>query len=187
MKKLFELSKAIPAAFAFLWARNLKQRAEGDDYRGRTYYVCAVDVEEQVRCFADDELAGKPWGTTQGYGRGFHNCKVYGDLPNAVRRWLLSNCDGHNFGRGHISGMRFRPRGEPIGPAEKTLAKKAADRANPPVKPVHFSKHGGFYNPHILCTAATRSRFSNSRSKARASSEWASVTCKKCLNLREGA
>lgn len=187
MKQPFDFNKAIPAAFAHLWNLNLQKRAAGDDYRGNTYYLTASDVEEQVRCFAEDQLAGKPWGTTVSYGRGWHNgLRISGDLNAAVRQWLLRNCDGHNFGRGHISGMRFRPRGEPVGPIEQaTLQKKAEERANPKVKPVHYSYTYG--HPHcVLAAAKKRGRRiwgSMHRSRAHTVSDWEHVTCKRCLNL----
>lgn len=187
MKQTIDFNQAIPAAFAHVWQRNLERRAAGDDFRGNTYYVTASDVEEQVRCFAEDQLAGKPWGTKESYGRGWHNgLRISGDLTGAVRQWLLRNCDGHNFGRGHISGMRFRPRGEPIGPAEATLAKQAAERANPKVKPVHYSLT---YGPALCVKVAREKRglryWGNAlRSRAHTVSDWEHVTCKRCLNLR---
>lgn len=187
MKQTIDFSQAIPAAFVCVWQRNLKMRAAGNDFRGNTYYVTASDVEEQVRCFAEDQLAGKPWGTKESYGRGWHNgLRISGDLTGAVRQWLLRNCDGHNFGRGHISGMRFRPRGEPIGPTEQaTLQKKAEERANPKVKPVHYSYT---YGPAHCVLAAKEKRglryWGNAlRSRAHTVSDWEHVTCKRCLNL----
>lgn len=187
MKQTIDFSKAIPAAFAHLWNLNLTRRAAGDDFRGNTYYVTAADVEEQVRCFAEDQLAGNPWGTKVSYGRGWHNgLRISGNLNYAVRQWLMRNCDGHNFGRGHISGMRFRPRGEPIGPTEKaTLEKKAAAKANPRVKPVHYAPT----YCQALCVSEARkkkgSRFFGGyrRSTAYTVSDWEDVTCKRCLNL----
>lgn len=193
MKRVaFDLKKAIPAAWDRCWARNVACRNSGSDWRGSSYYLCARDIEDQVRAFAKDTLEGKPWGTTDisyGYGYGI---RVAGDLQNEVRDWLLHNPNitGHNFGRGHISGMRFRPIGEPLNEAErKTLAAKAERKANPRPAPVHYSTRG--YGGMAECVAAKRAKratafarmYSSGRSRAHTDSDISRVTCKQCLNL----
>ena len=162
----------------------------GNDFRGNTYYLTASDVEDCVRRFLYDDLKGQPRGTSGwGYGNGV---RVSGNLNATVRDWLLSNpkLAWHNSGRGHISGARFRPVGEPISPAEEaTKETKAKDAERSKLrregklapKPVHFSKNYG--GP--LCTASRRSPFSysNHRSSARRTSVLANVTCPRCLKL----
>ena len=115
----------------------------------------------------------RSWG-----GRGA-GVRMPGGLQRAVRNWLLSNSrlDRHNFGKGHISGMRFRPQGAPLAPAEiKTMQQKEKDRVRTTPKPVHFRKLGG-----LLCVV--RKPFSH-RSKARCTSDWNRVTCPRCQKLK---
>ena len=127
----FNLDAAVPAAWDFLWAANLKDRAKqerdhldgdfgkyGRRWYTRTFYICAVDVVAQVRSFAYETAKGQKWGTNGVRGPDY-GIRLSGNVDGRVRDWLLRTKDGHNFDRGHISGMRFRPRGEPLGPSEK--------------------------------------------------------------------
>ncbi len=188
-KQAFHLQQAIAFAWNFLWQDNLAMRAKNNDFRGNTYYLTASDVEDQVRQLAYESHQGKPWGSTGrawGGAAGKLRISVPGStLQHEVRDYLLSNRNitGHNFGRGHISGMRFRPVGEPIGPAEKTLAKKAEQRANPKPRPIHYAP-GSSTKP--LCSK--RSAFARWNPRGpRVRSDWEQVTCKRCQNLKEQA
>jgi hypothetical protein len=182
----FDLAKAIPAAWALCWADNLKTRAKGGTYRpSTTFYLTASDIENQVRLFAEETAAGEAWGTRgRAWGRGYgFTVRVSGDLKRTVRDWLLNGArngrlESHNFGRGHISGMRFRPAGEPISDAEQTTIKVKKARADKPLTK-HFSKR---YGHPPLCTAARRSPFARP-SRAWTTTQQAEVTCPRCLNL----
>lgn len=182
--KSFDMQAAIAFAWAVCWADNIAKRAAGNDYRGNTYYLTASDVENQVRRLAYETTQGKSWGSTgRAWGRGREGgVRLPGDVQAQVRDWLLHNPDieGHNFGRGHISGMRFRPRGEPLAPGEQhTLNTPRKPWAE---KPVHYSRT---YGPP-KCVEARVSRFYNSmrRRNTRTDSDWENVTCPRCLKMR---
>lgn len=182
--KSFDMRAAIAFAWAQCWADNLVRRAAGGDYRGNTYYLTASDVECQVRRLANETMQGKSWGSTgRAWGRGWEGgVRLPGDVQAQVRDWLLHNPDveGHNFGRSHISRMRFRPRGEPLAPGEQhTLNTPRKTWAE---KPVHYSRT---YGPP-KCVEARVGRFYDTwrRRSTRTDSDWANVTCKRCLNMR---
>lgn len=176
----FDRGAAIRVAWDFLWADNLKDR-DGRDYRGRSYYLTASDVEDQVRMFAAETLAGEKWGTRgRACGKPWDSPRFSGDLLQQVRRWLQEEqyrgrLLSHNFGRGHISGQRYRPAGQPVGPAEaKTIVEKKARAGRTP--PVHLSKGQRFY-----CSPAKLSPWG--RSQARRTIDRSLVTCTRCLKL----
>ena len=188
----FDINAAIPAAWKLIWEHKAKAQAEeGGGYRDSNMHCTASDVENQVRQFADDDAHGRPRGT-MAWGRPYSMVRITcarGRLDQVVRDWLLDEVrrgriDSHNFGRHHISGMRFRPHGAPLSLAEtKTIAKNIAEReawrngtAKP--KPTHWRKGGG-----PLCTAARRSRFSFGRSNAHLTSNQERVTCPRCAKL----
>jgi len=188
----FDIAKAIPAAWDFLWADNLKDRAKqekdhpdgdfgkyGRRWYTRTFYLCAADIVRQVRSFAYETSHGLEWGTNGVRGPDY-GIRISGDLESAVRDWLLRTKDGHNFSRGHISGMRFRPKGAPLGPSEEDTIEKKTKPKRP--APIHFSR-SGFGRP--LCTAVSSgNRFSFRQSKARVRSKWEEVNCKRCIGLK---
>lgn len=177
MSRPFDVRAALPAAWDLLWKDRLARRLAGNDFRGDTYYLTASDLEAQVRRFAREDLDGVPRGSTgPAWGREA-GVRISGDVSAIVRSWLLSNprIVGHNFLRGHISGMRFRPYGEPIGPAEKTIEAKERRLADPKPPPLHFARGDG-----PLCT------FDRCRSRFRRSRTWRTgdasrVTCPACL------
>lgn len=181
---VFDCQKAIAAAWDHCWKQNLEMRAMGRDFRGNTYYLTASDVEAQVRAFAEDTVQGQPWGTTDRSLMGYMvKIRLPGNLNEMVRSFLLRNPNitGHNYGKGHISGMRFRPAGEPLGEvAEASLAKKAKEKANPKPKPVHFSKN---YYRALCQEERMKGKFSYSRPSGRKTSDPTKVTCKRCLKL----
>jgi hypothetical protein len=126
---------------------------------------------------------GQKWGDNGRWGPDY-GIRLSGGVEGAVRDWLLRTKDGHNFGRGHISGMRFRPKGAPFGPSEEDTIKKKVVPKGP--KPIHFCRSP--YGGTPLCTAVSNrekgKRFSFSRSQARTRTDWSAVNCKRCLNLK---
>lgn len=193
----FDTTLAISTAWDVIWKGKLTSRAAGNDYRGDTYRVSASDVEDLVRQFACDSLDGKPWRTSFAPGRGLHwtksggKLRMGGNLNRRVIDWLRYGNGGkivsHNFGRGHISGERYRPAGEPLSPTEaKTLEKKAERKANPRPAPRHFSKSG--YGGSPLCVVEAKRAKGRSLCLWRQSRAWVTrkredVTCVRCLKL----
>lgn len=193
MKAHFSVNKVLPAAWDFLWASNLKDRAAGHDYRGQTYYVTATDLERQVRAFAQDSMEGRAWTTP---GREYYggvkiqlNAGPHVTLLDVCRRWLFDQVAAgkldrnHNNGRGHISGEKFRPAGAPLSPSELRGIEAKEQRAE---APVHMYGQGH----KLICrkpSTKPRSLFSRSsgRSKTRKSSNPANVTCKKCMEIMQ--
>jgi hypothetical protein len=190
----FDLAKAIPQAWAFLWADNLRQRAEDEKkshvYRpGNTYFLTASDVENQVRQFAQDQHNGKKWGDGgRAYGRAYTFVRITGagNLQALVRSWLLrevrmGRLSSHNFGRGHISGMRFRPYGEPLAESEVKTIKVKEARADKPRIQHSTRRYGG----RPLCMEAQmKGKGMGWRpSKAWTTTQWDKVTCPRCLKL----
>lgn len=180
----FDTKLAIVTAWKELWAKNLRTRKkEKGRWAAATYYLTAADVERQVRAYAWATLNGKSWSDAEYYGQ---SVRISGNLKGKVRDFLLRNPEitGHNFGRGHISGMRFRPYGEPIGPVElETMAKKERAKDRPPVK--HFGKS---YSSRALCvTEAAKAKgrriWGWRQSRAWVTSTAEEVTCPRCLNL----
>lgn len=192
-KIAFDVRAAIPAAWDKMWAENLKRRREDVAYEkkhgrrpfdaARTYFLTAASIEREVREMADRAATatGMSWGVV----------RISGNLQRAVRDWLLRGPRGlqqHNFGRGHISGMRFRPRGEPLAPAEKATnaahEKRAADRKAGKESRRHFSMRG--YGSHPQCVVEQRRKKGHGhglwrQSKARVTRDATEVTCPSCL------
>lgn len=169
-----DLLREIEDAWSRLWAKNLKDRNAGQDYRGTTYYLTATDIEREVRKSVDERL--------DTYGARIVGA---GRLLDRIRVWLRGQCvrgrlECHNFGRGHISGQRYRPAGQPIGPAEAaTIARKKENRP----RPIHLSRSTS-WNPIPLCTAGrSRSRFSRGRSKTWTTKDVGRVTCTRCQKI----
>lgn len=183
----FDLSLAISCAWELLWKANLKDRQEmvagGHRYGlARTYFLTATDVERQVRQFAQEQQDGQPWGTS---GRSYGHCtsvriKTGTSMPllDIVRRWLHSQyvagkLDRHNSGKGHISGMRYRPHGEPISEAEK---RTAVEKSKPRKYLVHYAAHSGA--PMACRPNQKLSLFSRGRRPVTKYAE--NVTCPRC-------
>lgn len=192
MRKAFDLNQAMEDAWNWLWADNLKRRKSGNDWKGDSYYLTATDLERQVRSFAEEDFEGKPRGST---GRGSYSYGTTvristggrGNLLNIVRDWLHAQYtkgrfERHNFGRGHISGMRYRPTGEPIGERAIKTMKAKEKRANTP-RPIHYATN---YGATPLCVQR-KGRFMWSRSRARTAKNWKEVNCKRCLNKKAEA
>lgn len=197
MRTTFDRTKAIKAAWDALWAERLAERErqkgtvwETGRWAAATRYITASDLERRVRIYAEETLAGKPWGSTGAYGPGLGRIRISGNLFNDCRDWLLrerscGRLEAHNFGKGHISGMRFRPAGEPMAEAEiKTMVVKEKRRNRPVVK--HYSEHG--YGSRPLCMHnRMKGRYMFRPSKAWVTRDRAEVTCVRCKNLMGGA
>ncbi len=178
----FDRQKAIATAWDLCWADNLKQRAEGHDFRGNTYHLTASDIENQVRSFAQDTADGKPWTDKRAWGRGYGwSIRLSGDLLSDIRRWLSNNPKlvSHNFGKGHISGKRYRPVGEPLSEAEQGTLKDKAERASRP-RLVHKNAQG---KPYLCAPVRKRVSWGRSRSQAHITITTERVTCPRCLKL----
>ena len=114
------------------------------------------------------------------------------NLEAMVRNWLLNNRNltSHNFRRGHISGARFRPRGEPLSKQEEATmtkqAKEEADRLAGKQKVRHM-RDGDCWG-HALCAEERRRKTerwyrSNHRPNSLTTDDPAEVTCKVCLSI----
>jgi len=193
----FNLRDTMHQAWDWLWADNLKSRAEHPDHAANTYYLTASDLESQVRAFAYDDMQNHPRGWA---GRGCYasvSIRISGlngmSLLNHCREWLLRNptLDRHNMGKGHTSGMRYRPAGQPLGPSEvKTLAVKQAQKDGTAI--MHFrDTTARFFSAFPICTAERRAanrakshHYVNprgSKSSASTTNDKSKVTCPKCL------
>jgi hypothetical protein len=178
--RAFDVCAAIPEAWDYLWKANLKRRKEmkeGDYGYSETFYLTASDVENQVRQFALEALEGKPRGSFgRAYGRPVGRKLIIrgGSLNGAVRDWLLRNSEieGFNFGRHHISGLRFRPKGEPLAEAEKETMRKKERRKNLP-RPLHLSKRH-----HPACVTKPIRGWRPSRAWMTTNKD--RVTCERC-------
>ena len=189
----FNTALAIQTAWDQLWAANLKRRAEDSRFEKKhgkrpygangSYYITATELERAVRDFAGQTAQGLPWDDNK------PTCariRIPGRLLSTVRDWLRHNSrlTSHNFGKGHISGARYRPVGAPLAPGEQeTTAKKAERRANPRPKPRHYSER--VHGTAACVVAARRGRpvWGRSRSSARTTNKKPEVTCTRCLNL----
>lgn len=211
MRKQFHLQEAIARAWDFCWASNIKRRAEHGDFRGQTYYLTATDIELQVRQFAYESATGVEWGST---GRAYYShlgnavrISVPGTtLQGAIREWLLSNrkIASHNFRRGHISGARFRPVGEPLSENEQRTLKKQAQEEKTrlekkargePLHRVHYRREGEYTNLCVLeqrlkkmIAAKAAGRYYHTplrsgRGYGCSTRDHAEVTCPICRNL----
>lgn len=178
----FDVKAAIVAACDMIWADKQKQLAKGDSYRDSAYYLTAADVEYQVRQFAEETAKGEAWGTHGiAFGRPWGRVRLSGNLQGAVRDYLLysGKFDSHNFGKSHISGARYRPRGAPLSPAEKTTMEKKTNAKPYEERRSHFSKGG--YSGRPACSKPSRGW---RPSKAKTTLDWTKVTCPRCLKLK---
>lgn len=190
MSRMFEFDtrKAIVAAWEHIWKKQRAEIANGTGWRGQSYYTTAQDMERVVRGFADETLDGKPWGSEDRYYGGFNRAKFRGPIPlnDQIRTWLLTEARSgriasHNFGKGHISGMRFRPKDIPLYEAErKTIEKHAIPYNERKPKPVHFSVT---YGGALFCTVKPRSSYRSHRGTGRATPDPTKITCPRCLKL----
>jgi len=170
---------------------------------GRQDYFTSTDVEACVRLLAakaagDDYLKdrfeepGSWWGygSSQGVRISVVDGRYRSKLLDLCREYLLSstNLEGHNFGRGHISGMRYRPRGK----GKSDVEKKTIEKKFRP-KPVHAREPKDdskplYYTRKALCQLNVKPRVPSWRSSHRrngpiTTDDTSKVTCKRCLNL----
>lgn len=130
-----DLTDRIAKAWDWLW--NYKTTTDFSWRVGGEPWITATELESRVRAAMAEELLGKPYGAegTSTYERVRVSTGGRTDLLGECRDWLLTKVrDGeltaHNFGRGHISGMRFRPVGVPLTANEsKALATPREERA----------------------------------------------------------
>jgi hypothetical protein len=159
-KTVFNLEQEIQKAWDWCWAyfceptevREAIYDEEGEPtgeyeaepkrYPARQSWLTASDLVNRIRASAAEQLEGKPYGS-KGPDTYYSNVRVStggrGDLLGVVRTWLLRNSalEQHNFGRGHISGMRFRPVGSGLTESEaKTV--EARRKRNAGETPVHY-------------------------------------------------
>lgn len=197
----FDMNKALQYAWDVRWTGNIARRQRDLEYEKKTgkksygwaqsYYLTASDIERTVRDLAEFTQRGEPWPTDPeklGYGYG-NGIRFPSNLQNVVRNWLFSNrkLTHHNFGRGHISGARFRPVGEPLAEAELATMVNKQRKRDPNYKaPVHFRCDSPWRS---LCThkrmeGKRRSFFGGrGRSQAWCNEDKEKVTCKQCLNI----
>jgi hypothetical protein len=196
----FNLAKAISEAWKLQWKQkeemNDEKRADMQYYRANLY-LTASDLEAQVRLFAEEQIAGEKWGSRgPAWGKGYGSSVRISlgrrqTLLDACRDWLLSEqragrLSSFNFGRGHISGARYRPAGMEISETEqKTLEAKRKRRETP--RPVHAKVRQG--GSAIVCMQdRMKGRIRMSRSKTRSSIDPNEITCPRCQKLiDEGA
>lgn len=199
----FDLERALPAAWDAQWKKNLESRAKMTPRSygySDTFHLTATDVENQVRQFAVEEAHGEKWGSSgpahgrpESYGlRGRFRIVVDGQrggLQGAVRDWLLRQVrrgvlTAHNFGRGHVSGMRFRPAGEPLTDAEtQTVRRNERSRSTP--RPRHAPAKPNSDLP--LCTAGRkRAPYRGPTRGVLVMHRAGDVTCPRCLKLMGG-
>jgi hypothetical protein len=193
----FDTQRAIAEAWKLLWADNLKKRAEGQDFRGDTTYLTASDVVEQVRTFAQEQLDGKAWGATgRCWGRAYATVRIStsgrGGLLGVVRSWLELECrrgrlEIFTFGRGHISGARYRPAGEGVTETETTTMRAKQRRRETP-RPIHYAVRGEWGLGRAVCLPPRR-QFSYGRRgmRPRVTNDRKEVTCPRCRKQQAGA
>lgn len=185
-----DLHSYMELAWRTCWDTVEKRKAEGDKWFSD--YVTASDIEACVRWLIDrdqDQLGSDSWWGYQGCCRirvvGGHR----GDMLGRCRKFMAGLLargvvEAHNFGRGHCSGVRFRPKGTGLNEKEKrTIENKTKE------KPVHYRREGG----KPLCTANRKPTARSYRHrnvfnpKIRVTNEAEKVTCPRCKNLMEKA
>ena len=187
----FDINKALPAAWATQWKAATQRAIRGKQPDGQGY-VTATDMENQVRRFAEETSKGLTWGEMgPAWGAGFTAVRLSGLGAGGVlgrcRDWLLDEVragrlEAHNFGRGHISGMRFRAKGAEISDAElKTIARRAERKP----KPRHYARKRQFgLSGVLLCREhLPRTTFSRTSHRIIRISDVSKVTCPRCLKL----
>lgn len=181
-----EIKTEIAIAWNKLWGNNLHNRAR--DFRGNTYYLQAADIEREVRRAFEERAFSKAGITHEQWLHGPVYRFRISPLLNHVRDWLLEqvrrgNLVTHNFNRGHISGARFRPTGQPLSPAEqRTLAEQ--DKGYHPT--YHYCRPDDEYRRAICRIGKPQPRTRVSRSYLLRTNDRAKVNCRSCLKrLRE--
>lgn len=180
-----DLRAEIAAAWDRCWKRNLRSRLKGHDYGGRSYYLTATDLERDMR-----EEFKKRLNSYRFRIRGLNRRP----LLDHVRSWLSGQVsvgvlEADSRGRGHCSGMRFRPAGAPASPAEKkvdALPEAERDRRRN-VRHLSVAPAPKYGDPPRLCFVAPKKKkrvsFASRRRRSYPTRDPGAVTCKKCLKL----
>lgn len=169
----------------------------------RQTWLSATDLERRIRAAACEALDNAPVGAygPDGGGNGIRISTPSGTgLLEEVRQWLAGQLiqhrlEGHNFGRGHCSGMRFRPAGSGVPEGEAKKIKERQERlAGKDNRPIHYRETIRGFGGRAICTAAQRASAKAkyrgayyggrpTQSSARLTNEPAKVTCPRCLKL----
>ena len=165
----------------------------------RQQWLTATDVKCRMRAAAAELIDCVPYGSKGMNDYASQKFCISTGIPgftllDAVRDFLrrqVSNGDlvAHNFGRGHISGMRYRPSGVLLTNAEKNTVGTKNRRRNGGM-PVHFidpeKKH---WPSRTLCSRKARDKKKGmsfrrpTQSSAHMTVKQDKVTCKRCLKL----
>lgn len=173
----------------------------------RQDYFTATDIEGYVR-YTIDKAAGHiqssvGWDTPYFYYDSHSGIRISvmqqhgykSPLLSCVRSALyelvrIGEIEGHNFGRGHCSGMRFRGAGKVMSDTERaTMEAKEKKRNKPPIyhSVSHYEFRGETRVSNLpLCTQKQRQAkrgYPRSRSTARTTTDVARVNCPRCLKL----
>lgn len=211
MKTAFDLKRELTEALARLWAKKDEVVAAGRGWRGHETYTTAQELEREVR---DDLVrrappidydrravfteAGDPVAAPKNRRRFSGVMRIStgrpGGLLQAARGFLLGEARAgrlelEDFGRGHVSGARFRRPGTEPGAGEvETLKRKAKPRA------VHYrdpATEGSYSGAAPLCSAALRATLKKKRTwwsgrgrrRSWPTDDMSRVTCPRCLKL----
>ena len=194
----FDSEAAIRTAWNWCWAYYCGGTSP------RQSWLSATDLERRVRAAAAEQLDGVEVGT-YGPDAWGHRLRIRtGERTNllgVIREWLsdrvaAGTLTGHNFGRGHCSGMRLRPAGMELTASEKRTLTAKAKRAAGDV-PVHAKDPASRFPALSLCSAAARATnkakqrgYSGRRSHrttTRTTDDAAKVTCPRCLKLLQNS
>ncbi len=212
MKSKFDLETEIQKAWDFAWTyycEESRYQVPEYDEEGlptgkltgevrisisppRQAWLTATDLERRVRAAAQEQLEGKPYGSC-GCDSWRSGVRISTGsrltLLDVCRSWLLRRrtegvLEAHNFGKGHISGMRFRPVGVSLTESEVKTKEKKERRAKGET-PVHFrTTNGNFFTSRPICVGPRKSSGSRpKRSSARLTTDREQVTCPRCLKL----
>jgi hypothetical protein len=196
MRMPINMYQEIQDAIQRLWAGRIKEREERDaagrtDFRGEGGYITATDVEREVRehlqNMLDQPMSHSLLVPSRSRGRlritGLNGHTLLGlcrDGLFALTRSGKWTC--HNHGRGHISGMRFRPADEPLSTAEETSLSLTREEKIRRKFLHHFARPDG----KAVCGAGDRKRspYADRRGwKPKPETDASKVTCKVCLKL----
>lgn len=178
-----DLVEEISAAWDSAWKQNLVTRARDEAEALRrdvatvygqsaTYYLTASEIEREMRRLADIAMGGGGFGPVRFTGLGGIS------LLDHCREWLCRNYALDHDG-GSLTARRYRPKGEPLSPAEKT-APSRSEKRRVRYGVLHFDDGSGAN----LCgrkNARTRGGYVR---KPTEGGEF--VTCKSCLKKMEG-
>lgn len=144
----FSLDVELPKALKYLIDYHAQERkameAKGDTkdrWYARHCYFTASDIEQRIRAAAAEKIDNAEYGSYHQSGYSHRTAfKISGlngqSLLDHCRSYLLHHpkLKQFNFGRGHISGLRFRSADMPFSDTEqRTMADKAKE------KPIHFA------------------------------------------------